>query len=238
MLVVGIKAATASTELDQLLKAIGVGIGRAALVGAAHRSGETVELDHIAGNIDRVGRDTVDSLAQQLRQLIDPLVDHRLAGRHHDLAASDTERQDVESAGIAARHHIGDSRQIDLQRVDVRKLEPESTCHPGAQGFEVEHLMRWLEAGKLALGNRDQSMPARLRQPRIVTGNASLLGIDQTVFDQCSQHLLDSELSAANTKGTRLASERRRGGCTGHGSGHAGGRHGTRDGKIDQAGAH
>ena len=89
-----------------------------------------VELDQIAGYIDRVGNDPAYVLLDDGFDLIFPVTQKGLCCRKHDLKRCDLHRENAEAGRISTRHDIGYRREIDLQGIDVEILQSELARKP------------------------------------------------------------------------------------------------------------
>ena len=94
----------------------------AVLLRALDGARQAEELDQVALQLQRVGQDGADLLAQRLRQLGRPFGDERLRGGDDHLAGAHLQRQDPEAARVGAGHHVADAREVDPQRIDVAVL--------------------------------------------------------------------------------------------------------------------
>ena len=152
------------------------------------RLGEVVEFHQIARDVIRVGDHAADVLAQDMLEFRHPLADEWLGSGDDDLARRHLHRQDTETAGVGARHDLGDASEIDLERVDVQVVEAHLAGQPFGQRLQRQQTHRRAAGPPFLVGNDHQrvhlvAVQAALRLQRL--GHRML---DQAVGDHPVEH--------------------------------------------------
>ena len=138
MLVVGVVLTVSLTQIDQLLEAGQTTVRLALSRRLLDRFRQIEELDQIARNIDRIGHDPANILAQDLFQFSFPFAQEGLSRRNHHLAGRHPYRQDAETCRIGTGHHITHTAEIDFQRVDVEIVESAAPRQPLGQHLNCQ----------------------------------------------------------------------------------------------------
>ena len=123
VLVVGIELLVGSPQFNQLFERRQASTLTTLLRCFLDRAREVVKLYEVARHIDRAGQHTTNPPLDDRLDLALPITQERFRRCNHHLIGRHLHRQNPEPGGIGAGHYFGDSREIDLQRVDVVVIE-------------------------------------------------------------------------------------------------------------------
>ena len=166
VLVVG-RELTTPAEIGQLLeraRAAEAGELRTLLAAGLDAARERVELDEIALDVDRIRDHAAHRELQRACKIGFPFDDPGLAGRDRDFARRHFHRQDLEPRGVRIRHHGGDARDFDRERVDAQIRQAGLLGEPDHERLEREPTARLFRMFPVAVGNARQRVlrgPAR-----------------------------------------------------------------------------
>ncbi len=159
VLVVGVELAVGPAQLHELLE---IRQARRRLVPRLHRllhrAGEVVELHQVAVDVERVGDDAADLLAQDGLQLRLPLAHVGLGGGDHHFPRGDLQRQDAEARRVGVGNHLGDGAEVDLQGVDVPVLEADAPGQPFREEIQGKRLVGLPRRLPFLVGNHHQGV--------------------------------------------------------------------------------
>jgi len=129
-----------------------------ALLRPLDRFREVVELDLVALDVERVRDDALDVALDDARELRFPLADVRLGAGDNRFLARHAHRQDAKARRVRRAHHVGDRREIDLQRIDVQVIHADALGEPFGERFERERLAARAPVAPFLIGDDDQRM--------------------------------------------------------------------------------
>ena len=212
--VVGVELLVALAELDQLLE-VGERRRLAHLGRVANRARERIELGRVAGDLDRVDEDQLDVAARVRLDLAHPGDVERLAGGDRHVGEAEGQRQRVAPLGVLDRHHVGDTADIDLERVDAHVGQVAALGQPLGQRLGVEHLAV-ADARQAGAADPHQRMLGAVAAGEAARGALDVFGADDLVVAQPRQHRAPGQLAVRDDvereiDGLRLQRRRPRG---------------------------
>src|SRR5512135_679149 len=188
MRVVRVKLLVAAAQLDQLLEIRQARAADGVAVGAFDRLRQVVELDLVALDVRGIGDHALDAKLQNGRELALPLAHVRLGGRDHRFLAVNADRQDAEARRVGARHHLGDGREVDLQRIDVQVFHADALGEPFAQRVERQRTARGTRGLQLVVGENHQRVLAAAVVAPLLLQQFGGRAVEQPVLDQPVDH--------------------------------------------------